>query len=180
MTQRHDSSFHRRNSSGSGSSAADGKITRAVRQGFIAELLESQGVTSQSQIVGLLADQGIKTTQVTVSRDLEEMGATKVPTQDGGFAYVLDNQIKSLSEKTQGHLRRVVKEWVHSVDKSRDLVVLRTAPGAAHVVAAAVDRSKHPAVLATISGDDTVLLIVQETHEPAALQEELASLVGLG
>lgn len=160
-------------------STQQSKATRAVRRSCIAQLLESEGMTSQAKIVELLASQGIQTTQVTVSRDLEAMGAIKVPTEAGGFVYTLDEQAKTLSKTAQEHLQRVLKEWVHSADKSRDLVVLSTAPGAAHVVASAIDRSRHSGVLATISGDDTVLVIVQETYEPSRLRIELASLAGL-
>lgn len=159
------------------------KPTRAVRQGLIAELLGADNISSQAELVRRLTDRGIDTTQVTVSRDLVELGAVKVPQAQGGFVYTLDSQpppdALSLSQSAHRHLGKVLKEWVQSVDKSRDLVVLRTSPGAAHVVAAALDRSKHPAVMATLSGDDTVLVIVPETHQPAALQAELTGMVGL-
>jgi len=155
------------------------QVSRAVRQSHIFQLLEAEGAASQSQIVESLAEHGIQTTQVTVSRDLEAMGAAKIPAKGRGFIYTLSEPAMSLSKTAQANLRRVLKQWVHAVDKSRDLLVLRTAPGAAHVVASAIDRSRHNAVLATISGDDTVLVIVKETFAPAKLRDELVALVGL-
>ena len=161
------------------SATAASQTSRAVRQQHIAQLLETHSITKQAELVKLLAQQGIKTTQVTVSRDLEELGATKFLSEQGQQVYTLEELPKPMSRTAREHLQRVLKEWVHKVEKSGNLVVLRTAPGAAHVAASAIDRSQHPSVLATLGGDDTVLVVVREAAKPVQLCNEFAALAEL-
>jgi len=77
------------------------------------------------------------------------------------------------------HLRRMMGEWVVSVDSSANLVVLRTPPGCAHVVASALDRSALEGVLGSVAGDDTLLVIVSDEHGGAAMAASFRDLAGL-
>ncbi|MEZ5261496.1 MAG: hypothetical protein R2755_06905 [Acidimicrobiales bacterium] len=77
------------------------------------------------------------------------------------------------------HLRRVLGEWVVEVAASGNLVVLRTPPGSAHVVASALDRSGLDGVLGTVAGDDTLLVVVAEGATGAGMATQLADLAGL-
>jgi transcriptional regulator of arginine metabolism len=77
------------------------------------------------------------------------------------------------------HLRRVFGDWVVDVASSGNLIVLRTPPGSAHVVAAALDRSDRPDVLGTVAGDDTLLIVVAEGTSGKDLAAELSELAGL-
>jgi len=135
--------------------------SKAQRQHRIARLLEEHRIGSQIQIVELLADEGVAVNSATVSRDLEELGAIKVRIPGGGPVYAVPDlprdQVAPLD-----HLRRVIGEWVVEVDRSGDLVVLRTPPGSAHVVGSAIDRNGTPGVVGTVAGDDTVLVIARE------------------
>jgi transcriptional regulator of arginine metabolism len=76
------------------------------------------------------------------------------------------------------HLRRVLGEWVVDLAVSGNLVVVRTPPGSAHVVASALDRTKIEGLLGTVAGDDTILVIAEETHGGKALAERLGQLAG--
>ena len=114
--------------------------TKNQRQHRITKLLEAQVVTSQGQLVALLADQGVEATQTTVSRDLEDLGAVKVRLPGGDTAYALP-ELPVHQIAPEDHLRRVLGEWVVEVAYSGNLVVLRTPPGSAHVVGSALDRS---------------------------------------
>lgn len=156
------------------------RSSRPVRQQAITELLADEGVASQTQLVKLLGDKGIKTTQATVSRDLDEIGAIKTSSASGELVYSLGNEPSVvISKAAQDHLQKVLGEWVHSVDKSINIIMLRTSPGAAHVVAAALDRSRFPGILGTVSGDDTVLAVVQQDHNSEMLFATLKELTGL-
>ena len=127
-------------------------------------------MSSQAQLVDLLADEGVEATQTTVSRDLEELGAVKVRLPGGDSAYALA-ELPSLSRSAPtDHLRRVLGEWVVEVAPSGNLVVLRTPPGCAHVVGSALDRSGLDGVLGTVAGDDTVLVVVAERHRGRSWQ----------
>jgi transcriptional regulator of arginine metabolism len=117
-------------------------------------------------------------TQATVSRDLEELGAVKVRIPGGAMAYAIPEHAKE-GAVSDDHLRRVVGEFVVEVAQSANLVVLRTPPGSAHVVASALDRAALADVLGTVAGDDTVLLVCAESAGGVPVATELARLAGL-
>lgn len=153
-------------------------MAKHQRQHRVAKLLEGRPVSSQAQLVDLLAAEGIEATQTTVSRDLEELGALKVRLPGGESAYALP-ELPSQQIAPSDHLRRVLGEWVVEATSSRNLVVLRTPPGCAHVVGSALDRGGLDGVLGTVAGDDTLLVVVDERHSGRAVADHLASLAGL-
>ena len=152
------------------------KMPKNRRQHLVARLLAEHSVTSQPQLVELLAAEGVEATQATVSRDLEDLGAVKVRVAG------VDSQVYAIAELPKDqvapleHLRRVLGEWVVDLGVSVNLVVVRTPPGSAHVVASALDRTGLPGVLGTVAGDDTVLVIAAAGggDEVAARIAELA------
>ena len=119
------------------------RISKTARQHRITKLLEENQVTNQTQLVELLAEAGVEVNQATVSRDLEELSAVKVRVPGGETAYAIP-ELPFDQVSTDDHLRRVLGDWVAGLDRSGDLVVLRTPPGCAHVVASAIDRSGTP------------------------------------
>ena len=110
------------------------------RQQAIARLIGQQPVANQPQLLELLAAERISATQATVSRDLEELGAIKVRVPGGQSVYALP-ELETDRLAPFDQLRRVLGEWVGEVASSDNIVVLRTPPGCAHVVASALDRS---------------------------------------
>ena len=153
-------------------------LSKAQRQHRIARLLEHHTVTSQALLVELLAADGVAATQAAVSRDLEDLGAVKVRMRGGEAAYAIP-ELPSEQLAPHEHLQRVLGEWVVEVAPSGNLVLLRTPPGSAHVVASALDRSGLDGVLGTVAGDDTLLVVVAEGRTGASIAEELAELAGL-
>lgn len=154
-------------------------MNKAQRQHAIAALLETTAVHNQPELVEHLAAIDIKATQATVSRDLEELGAVKVRVPGGEPVYAIPEPHER--PVSDDHLRRVLSEWLISAESSGNLVVLRTPPGSAHVVASALDRSSVPlpGVLGTVAGDDTLLVIAQEGCSGAELASTLRSVAGL-
>lgn len=148
------------------------------RQHRIARLLETHAVTSQAQLVALLADEGVEATQTTVSRDLEELGAVKVRVPGGETVYALP-ELPVHQVAPEDHLRRVLGEWVVEVAHSGNLVVLRTPPGSAHVVGSALDRSGFEGVIGTVAGDDTVLVVAAEEPGGSVVAKRIAEVVGV-
>lgn len=155
------------------------RMGKQQRQHRIAKLLETNSVSNQSQVVALLAAEGVEATQTTVSRDLEEIGAVKVRVPGGDNVYALP-ELPTRQVAPEDHLRRVLGEWVVEIAHSGNLVVLRTPPGSAHVVASVIDRGNMPGVVGTVAGDDTVLAVVAEDHAVAAVAGRLAEASGLG
>ncbi|HEX4779042.1 MAG TPA: arginine repressor [Acidimicrobiia bacterium] len=153
-------------------------LGKPQRQHRIARLLEEQPVSSQVQLVELLAAEGVVATQATVSRDLEELGALKVRIPGGSMAYAIPEHSKD-RPAPDDHLRRLMGDFVVEVAHSANLVVLRTPPGSAHVIGSAIDRAGFSEVLGTVAGDDTLLVVCAEQADGGALAERLAALSGL-
>lgn len=153
-------------------------LAKPQRQHRIAKLLEQHAVTSQSQVVDLLAAQGVVATQATVSRDLDDLGAIKVRVPGGETVYAIP-ELPVEQRAPDEHLRRVFADWVVEVAHSANLVVLRTPPGSAHVVGSALDRAGAPGVIGTVAGDDTILVVADEAAGGAAVADQLRKLAGL-
>lgn len=155
------------------------RMPKQQRQHLIAKLIGEYQVASQAELVELLAKVGVEATQATVSRDLEELGALKVRGPGGGSVYALA-EAPARSVPSESHLRRVLGEWVLDVSHSANLVVMRTLPGSAHVVASALDRSSLEGIIGTVAGDDTLLVVATEGVGGSELALRLARLAGVG
>jgi transcriptional regulator of arginine metabolism len=153
--------------------------TRAARQGRIVELVSQRAVRSQSELAKLLAAEGIETTQATLSRDLDELGAVKLRGADGGApVYVIPEDGSPVRgvEGGTSRLTRLLGELLVSSDYSGNLAVLRTPPGAAHFLASALDRAALHDVVGTIAGDDTIVIVAREPLTGAELADRLTAL----
>lgn len=128
----------------------------AARRRVIRTLIADRPVSSQGELVELLAEQGHMVTQATVSRDLQVIGATKA----AGDHYVLVGRTDA--DEAHAALARAIDEFVEAIGFSGTLVVLRTPPGAAQVVAAAIDNAQVEGILGSVAGDDTVLVVASE------------------
>jgi len=154
------------------------KLSKNQRQHRITQILEQAPVTSQLQLVELLAESGIDATQATVSRDLDEIGAVKVRAAGGESVYAVPELPKDRFAPEE-HLRRVLGEWVVEVASSANVVVVRTPPGSAHVVASALDRAAFADIVGTVAGDDTIMVVAAERVGGAKLARRLSGLAGL-
>jgi transcriptional regulator of arginine metabolism len=154
------------------------KLAKTQRQHRIALLLEANAVASQGQLVDLLAAEGVVATQATVSRDLDELGAVKVRTGGGGESVYAVPEFEHRVEP-EDHLRRVFGDWVVEVAHSANLVIIRTPPGSAHVVASAIDRAGMADIIGTVAGDDTIMVIADEQAGGAKVALQLSALAGL-
>jgi transcriptional regulator of arginine metabolism len=153
-------------------------LGKPQRQHRIARLLEEQVISSQVQLVELLATEGLNLTQATVSRDLEELGAVKVRIPGGQMAYAIPELAKDRVAPEEV-LKKVLGEFLVEATHSANLAVLRTPPGSAHVVASALDRAGLPDVLGTVAGDDTVLVVSPAPEGGQKISARLAKLAGL-
>ena len=154
------------------------RLAKPQRQHRVARILEEQPVNSQDQLVDLLAAEGVVASQVTVSRDLEELGAVKVRMAGGETVYAIPELPKD-RVAPESHLKRVLGEWLVEVSHSANMVVLRTPPGSAHVVGSALDRAGLADILGTVAGDDTVLVVASERAGGEAVARRLSELGGL-
>ena len=152
-------------------STGTGTTTRATRQARIVELVSQEQVRSQTELLALLEAEGIETTQATLSRDLDELGAVKLRGAGGVPVYVIPDDgspVRGIEGGT-GRLSRLLAELLVSADASGNLAVLRTPPGGAHYLASALDRAALHDVVGTIAGDDTLLVVAREPLTGAEL-----------
>lgn len=139
--------------------------TTSARRRLIRSLLTERPVASQQDLVGILEEGGISTTQATVSRDLAAIGAVK---EDDGYT------LRPVTEQTdQAGLRHLLDDFAVAIVPSGNLVVVRTPPGAAHVLGAALDGAALDGVIGTVAGDDTLLVVCAEDVGGRALAHRL-------
>jgi transcriptional regulator of arginine metabolism len=148
------------------------------RQQAIVRLIGQQSVSNQPRLLELLAREGVRTTQATVSRDLDELGVIKIRAAGGQTVYALP-AIETERIAPSEQLRRVLGEWVADVAVSGNIVVVRTPPGCAHVVASALDRSAITGLLGTVAGDDTLMCVAAAGVSGDELAAELRDLAAL-
>jgi len=143
--------------------------TKTARQARIRALLTSRPVRSQAELAALLSDDGLHVGQATLSRDLVELRAVRVRSEDGGLVYAVPQEGGDRTphsavpqELLDTRLTRLCAELLVTAESSANIVVLRTPPGAANFLALAIDHSVMPSILGTIAGDDTVLLVTRD------------------
>ncbi|MCW2755616.1 MAG: arginine repressor [Marmoricola sp.] len=158
-------------------------LTKSARQQRIIELLATTEVRSQTELADLLADAGVVVTQATLSRDLVELDAVKVRVSSGTLVYAVPAEggdrtpvVGRESAASEARLAKLCAELLVAADASANLVVLRTPPGAANFLASALDKAELGAVLGTIAGDDTVLVISRDPAGGEALAQRLLAL----
>jgi transcriptional regulator of arginine metabolism len=150
---------------------------RAARHARIVDLLERHAVRSQVELAELLAADGVMITQATLSRDLDELGAVKLRTPDGGQpVYVVPADGAPLTARQHvdappARLARLLGELLISAEASGNIVVLRTPPGASNFLASAIDRAGLPLVMGTIAGDDTIMVVSRGERGGAELAD---------
>jgi transcriptional regulator of arginine metabolism len=137
------------------------------RQRLIAEWLRRQRIGSQEELVARLELAGVPATQATVSRDLDELGAVRIR-RDGEMHYRLPEQLES---GNGNRLNRLLAEWVTDIVTSGNLLIIKTPPGSANLVANALDAAGLEQVAGTIAGDDTIFVAVADGAVPAAVAE---------
>jgi transcriptional regulator of arginine metabolism len=156
--------------------------SKAARHARIVDVLAQRPVRSQAELAAMLNDAGVNVTQATLSRDLDELGAVKLRSPDGGLpVYVVPEDGSPLTARRADdappqRLARLVCELLTAADVSGNLVVLRTPPGAAQFLASALDRAGLPDVLGTIAGDDTILVVARDPAGGRALADHLLTL----
>jgi transcriptional regulator of arginine metabolism len=134
-------------------------MSKFDRQGAILRLVGERELGTQEEVADALRSAGFDAVQTTVSRDIAQLGLVKVRNADGRLVYALPGaaDLSRLSELTTS-LRR----WTLSIASTGNLVVIKTPPGTANVLARALDESALPDVVGTIAGDDTIFVAVRE------------------
>jgi transcriptional regulator of arginine metabolism len=145
---------------------------KTFRHGQILKLITSEAISSQNDLRHRLAQMKLRVTQATLSRDMAELKLVKTAEGYKPFKPSGDDAASQLPP-----LARAVKAYLLDIRPADNLLVLKTPPGGAQPLAAAVDSGRLPGVAGTIGGDDTVLVITPSRAARTALQEHLESML---
>lgn len=149
---------------------------KAQRQAKILELISTTNVETQEQLLAMLEGEGFHTTQATISRDIKELRIVKELTSLGNYRYTTGNN--ELEGTFSTRLNTIFKECVISFDYAQNIIVVRTLPGLASAAASAIDGMNIHAVVGSLAGDDTVMIVMRDTNSAAVFCGEMKSLLG--
>ena len=142
-------------------------MNKAYRQGHIVKLIRSHQISTQDDLARELEGvYGIHTTQVTLSRDMRELGLVK--TSEG---------YRQVAPASGPDLATIAGEFLWEIRSAQNLLVLRTSPAHASSLAIALDQAEWPEVVGTLAGDDTVLVIAPDKRTAEKLRDRLLAFV---
>lgn len=144
------------------------------RHATILEVIDTRMVSSQEDLRKLMLQRGWDVTQATLSRDLRELRVARVPTPEGARYGVTDGSI----EESRAALETLLPQLFLRVDAVSEMLVLRTVPGGAQPIAAALDGERWSDVLGTVGGDDTILIICRSVAARDRVMKRLKSIAG--
>jgi transcriptional regulator of arginine metabolism len=142
-------------------------MNKNFRQGQILKIIRSKEIYTQDELARELGAHGIQTTQVTLSRDMRELGLVKTAEGYQRFS----------AEPSGPELADVVNEYLQDIRVAQNLVVLKTSPGNANTLAVSLDREEMNEVVGTVAGDDTVLVISPDNEAADRLRERLLQII---
>ena len=147
---------------------------KSRRQSKIVELITSEDIGTQEELADRLREAGFDVTQATVSRDIRELKLSKSSAGGNRQRYILSvNDTAKLGPKYKSAL----KEGFISVTKAMNMVVIKTFPGMAMAVAAAVDAAEIPEIVGSIAGDDTIMCATAGLSEADIALEKIRGLM---
>jgi len=147
-------------------------VTKTYRQAQILKLIRTQPIRTQEELSAALGKMGFEVTQVTLSRDIRELGLVK-----GSQGYQEAAPTAAPAGEHSNALRRVVEETVRDVRTAQNLVIIRTSAGNSAPLAYALDREGWPEIVGTIAGEDTVFVAAPDARQAQRIREKLLALV---
>ena len=143
------------------------------RQEKILAIIEAEPIETQEQLLSKLQEQGIESTQATISRDIKQL--IKEPVGGGRYRYAVSAQKIKLN--FAGRLQVILRESILSADRAQNLVVVKMMPGLGPAAGSAFDGMEIPAIVGTVSGDDTVLVVLRDEQSAAEFCTELTAMI---
>jgi len=147
---------------------------KSQRQAKIIEIISTRNVETQEQLLAALQEEGFRGTQATISRDIKELRIVKELTSMGTYRYT--TSANEVAGSFTSRLNTIFKECVVSYDYAQNIVVIHTLPGLAAAAGSAVDAMNLSAVLGTLAGDDTVMVVMRDGNAAAAFCGEIRNL----
>lgn len=152
------------------------EVMKQLRQRAIRDLVDGRLIRTQQELAAALRERGFRTTQATISRDVAELGLLKA-VHAGTQAYVLPPRLVEAESTGEDRLRRLLHDLPADIRESGLILVVRTLPGSAHPLAAALDRARWPEVAGSIAGDDTVFVATTDRAALHRVRDRLGRLM---
>ncbi|HEX2463844.1 MAG TPA: arginine repressor [Thermoanaerobaculia bacterium] len=154
-------------------------MSRRVREQAILELIDSEAVSNQDEIVERLRERNIQATQATVSRDVKRLGLVKTPAGGGGgYRYAAPAVRPRSTQRGRRQLKMMCEQFVTKIEPGGALLVLKTLSGRANAVAVALDECRLEEIVGTIAGDDTILVIARDQRGRDKVRKLFDEMVG--
>lgn len=148
---------------------------KSQRQAKILEIISNRDVETQEQLLTALQEAGFRGTQATISRDIKELRIIKEQTGFGTYRYATSSS--ELNGTFTNRMNTIFRECVVSFDYAQNIVVIHTLPGLASAAASAVDGMNMSAVLGSLAGDDTVVVVMRDINTAASFCTEIQNLL---
>lgn len=148
---------------------------KAKRQEKLLEIITSQDIETQEQLLNQLISAGFPSTQATISRDIKELRIVKELTSFGTYRYTTSG--KEVTGTFSTKLNSIFKECIVNYDYAMNMVVMHTLPGLASAAASAIDGMNMSFVIGTLAGDDTVFIVMRDVNAAAAFCGEIHALL---
>jgi transcriptional regulator of arginine metabolism len=153
------------------------EVMKQLRQRAIRDLVEQRPIRTQQELATALRERGFRTTQATISRDVAELGLIKV-TRDAMAVYAIPPRLIEAESSGEDRLRKLLGDLAIEVHEAGLILVVRTLPGSAHAIAAALDRTRWPEVAGSIAGDDTLFVAFPDRAAMQRIKRRLVHLAG--
>lgn len=148
---------------------------KSQRQAKILEIISNRNVETQEQLLALLQQEGFRSTQATISRDIKELRIVKELTSLGTYRYA--TSVNEMSGSFSSRLNTIFRECVIGFDYAQNIIIVRTLPGLASAAGSAIDAMNLSIVVGTLAGDDTVMIVMRDTNAAAAFCGEIKNLI---
>ena len=150
---------------------------KQLRQRAIRDLVTQRAIRTQAELAAALRDRGFRATQATISRDVGELGLVKA-NRGGVRAYAVPPRLGDADASGEERLAALLRDLPVEFREAGLLVVVRTLPGSAHAIAAALDRARWPEVAGSVAGDDTLFIACSDRRAVRRTLERLLALAG--
>ncbi len=143
---------------------------KSKRHSKILDIIAKKEIETQEELVNELLAADFKVTQATVSRDIKDLRLTKIPDDRGGYKYTsVDKADMGITPK----MKQLFINTVLSITSANNIVVVKTLAGSASTIGVVVDALKHPAILGSVAGDDTMIIVVASNEQVSDVVSKL-------
>lgn len=149
--------------------------SKAYRQRLIEEVVENEFISTQAEIAEHLAKRGIRVTQATISRDVNELRLVRIPAGEGQHRY--RSTPLAAQEDVMGELKQRFRLFVRDLDRGENVIVIDTDEGHASGISYVIDKLEREEIVGTVAGQNTILVVARSSKQAAALLREFEELL---